>query len=521
MAKRARIGRRGLLVPHPYPFLAAVFTVTALVGANPDEGIRPENLFAPVTLALLITLVGWAIGALAVRDRERQSAIALLVSLPLLTSGYIVGWIRANVVAGMTRDSMELGLSFALIVGGVWLVRRLPGSPTLSRFLNTLTAILLVFTVPAVLQLLRSSEQEVSPPVVQQIGESATRPDIYLFVLDAYSGAESLQEIYEFDNSPMLDSLRVRGFRFPNRPRANYTKTFLSVGSMMNRRYADDLIQVAGPDFSDRRPAHKALEFNQTIIDLKYLGYNFVYVGSSYPPMADNQLSNTRTGVDISREFESVWVRMTILDPIMRTICGVSLCKQPGIPFAAESAARTERQLGTLKSTVLRPGPKFVYAHLLLPHGPFRFGPLCERRPSRWTTGSDAVADTTANRLYIDQVECTNRKLLELVDAIRVESGDSAVILLQADHGYARFAGGMPPEFEVASADQVAERFDVFAAYAGPGSLADSLAAYQTPVNLFRTVFRVLWDVDEPPLADRHYWSGTRQPMLLTEVVLD
>jgi len=400
-------------------------------------------------------------------------------------------------------------------------VRQLPVAPTVSRFLNALTAILLVFTVPAILRLLRTSEQELPPPVVQQIGESATRPDIYLFVLDAYSGAESLQEIYEFDNTPMLDSLRMRGFRFPDRPRANYTKTFLSVGSMMNRQYADDLVDFSRPDFTDRRPAYKALEFNQTIIDLKHLGYDFLYIGSSYPPMADNRLSDTRHGDGISREFESVWIRMTILDPVMRVVCGVSLCMQQGIPFAAESAARTERQLETLKTAFSQPGPKFVYAHLLLPHSPFRFGPVCERRPSVWTTGSDAVADSTANRLYIDQVECTNRKLLELVDAIRVESGDSAVILLQADHGYARFAGGVPPEFDAATADQVRERFDVFAAYAGPDLLADSLAAYQTPVNLFRTLFRVLWGVDDPPLEDRHYWTGVYQPMLLTEVALD
>ena len=86
---------------------------------------------------------------------------------------------------------------------------------------------------------------------------------------------------------------------------------------------------------------------------------------------------------------------------------------------------------------------------------------------------------------------------------------------------YGRFAGGMPPELEAVTADQVRERFDVFSAYAGPGYVADSLAAYRTPVNLFRTLFRVLWAADEPPLEDRHYWSGTRRSMLLTEVALD
>ena len=61
----------------------------------------------------------------------------------------------------------------------------------------------------------------------------------------------------------------------------------------------------------------------------------------------------------------------------------------------------------------------------------------------------------------------------------------------------------MPRDLDDSSADQVAERFDVFAAYAGPGGIADSLAAQRTPVNVFRALFRVQWGFDEPPLEDR------------------
>lgn len=520
--ERTRVSRRVSAFPHLYPFVAVVITVTALVAANPDEGIRLANLTVPVVVALLAALVGWSIGALVVRDRERQAAIALLASLPLLTSGYVFSWIRANAPSAKLSDPAEIGLVLALILGGAWVVSRLPPpAPIISRFLNAMMLVLLAFTVPAVLRLVRITHPDLPTPVLRQVDEKIARPDIYLVVLDAYTGNESLQEVYGFDNTPMMESLRQRGFRFPTRPRSNYTKTFLSVGTMMNRRYADDLVQSSAPDYRDRRPAYRALEFNQTTIDLKHIGYEFVYVGSSYPPMAGNRLSDTRRGNIRSHEFESVWIRMTVIVPAMRVYCRVSSCTQQAVPFAAETADETERQLEVLSSSVSRPGPKFVYAHLLLPHEPFRFGSTCEHRPSVWTTGPGAVADTTANRLFIDQVACTNRKLLEIIDAVRAESGDSAVILLQADHGYARFPGGMPPELEAATTDQIRERFDVFAAYAGPGSLADSLAAYSTPVNLFRTLFRVLWGADEPPLEDRHYWSGTRRPMLLTEVTLD
>ena len=509
-------------IQYPYPFLAAVITVTALVAANPDEGIRLANITVPITVALLVALVSWSVGAFVVRDRERQGAIALVVSLPLLTSGYLFGWIRANATSGVLSDSAEIGFTLALIVGGAWLIRRLPPPPpTVSQFLNTLTLVLLAFTVPAVVRLVGATDADPPESVIRHVDPAAPRPDIYFFVLDAYTGNESLREIYGFDNTPMMDSLRLRGFRFPNRPRSNYTKTFLSVGTIMNRRYADDLVESAAPGYRDRRPAYRALEFNQTAIDLKHLGYEFVYVGSSFPPMADNRLSDTRSSTGISREFEAVWSHMTIIVPVLRAHCRLTSCPLRGRPFAAENAADTERQLDVLRASFSRASPKFVYAHLLLPHGPLRFGPACEHNAPIWTTKFDGIADTTTNRLFIDQVKCTNRKLLELVDSIREESGDSSVILLQADHGYARFPAGIPSEFESAAADQIRERFDVFAAYAGPGSLADSLAAYRTPVNLFRTLFRLLWDADEPPLADRHYWSGTSQPMLLTEVAVD
>jgi hypothetical protein len=130
--------------------------------------------------------------------------------------------------------------------------------------------------------------------------------------------------------------------------------------------------------------------------------------------------------------------------------------------------------------------------------------------------------------LYIEQVRCTNRKLLSFVDEIRASSADSAVIILQADHGHGRFLGDMPPDLNdasvdqnEASVDQVAERFDVFAAYAGPGGIADSLAAQRTPVNVFRALFRAQWGFDEPPLEDRFFWSNTDRPLDLVPVVVE
>jgi hypothetical protein len=141
--------------------------------------------------------------------------------------------------------------------------------------------------------------------------------------------------------------------------------------------------------------------------------------------------------------------------------------------------------------------------------------------PSRGTVDSaTSESDSILRELYIDQLRCTNKKLLDVIDRIRSTSPES-VIILQSDHGHGRFVNWVPIALEKASAEQIRERFDVFAAYSGPAAIGDSIATFQTPVNVFRTLFRVLWDIDEPPLADRYYWSDGERSLTLKEVSLD
>ena len=515
-------GRGQALRPHPFPFFAALATVTALVAANPDEGVRLANLTMPVMVALLIAFIGWALGGFFVRDRTRQCLISLVVTMPVLVSGYLFGWARRSGLTATAADSLELGLVGILVVAGILGVRRItPPAADLARFLNVMTGLLILLAAPALVRVATSVGVAPSVSSTLTLQSDDPRPDIYLVVLDAYSGHESLSAVYGFDNSPFLDSLRARGFRIPDRPRANYTKTFLSVGTMLNREHARALAAASAPAYRDRRAAYRALEFNRTVMDLKSFGYQFVYIGSSYPPMAINRLSDTGTGDVVSREFESMWTRMTAIFPAVRAKCRLLGCPLPSTPFEAEDASGTEQRLGALVAATDLPGPKFVMAHLLLPHGPFRFGPTCEHRPPVWTAGPSPSPDSVVLPAYVDQVVCTNKKMLDLVDRMRAASGDSALIILQSDHGYGRFPAGIPSDLEAAAADQVAERFDVFAAYAGPGAVADSIAAYRTPINLFRTVFRVLWGFDEAPLPDLYYWSGPSQPMLLKGVAVD
>lgn len=507
------------LLPQPFLILFPVATVTMLLAANPYEGVVARNLLDPTIVALTLALLGWAMSFLVSRDGVISSVAGLVISLPILVSGYIFGWVRSAEVALSVRVVTELALLVLLIALLLHIALRIQWNRDRVRFLNLFATLCVILTLPAVFRAVVQPEAMLRTGTVLPDTTNLDRPDIYLIVPDGYTGDESLRLSYGYDNSPWLDSLRARGFSLPERPRSNYVKTFLSVGTMLNRGYYEELTPPADVRW-DRNEYISRMEFGRTIRDLRQLGYSFYYVGSSYPPLATNRLADAQYSERPSRAFEGLYYQMTALRPIYLSCVLWGNCRRD-VPFDAESPKDTRARFAYLMKLVDRPGPKFVYAHLMLPHGPYRFDEDCVPQPPRWNVDPSTMeSDSVLRRLYVDQIQCTNKLLLGAVERIRAESTES-VIILQSDHGYGRFANWVPPPLETAAWPDVRERFDILAAYSGPGAIGDSIAAFSTPVNVFRTLFRVVWGVEEPPLRDRHYWSDEERPLILEEVKLD
>lgn len=87
----------------------------------------------------------------------------------------------------------------------------------------------------------------------------------------------------------------------------------------------------------------------------------------------------------------------------------------------------------TLRTVRLRSAtPKFVYTHLIMPHHPYYFDSTGNRIP-----------DDSLNRAFafnrqaaVQYIFYTNRKLLALVDSIRLRSPSPPIIILMSDHGF-------------------------------------------------------------------------------------
>jgi hypothetical protein len=195
-------------------------------------------------------------------------------------------------------------------------------------------------------------------------------------------------------------------------------------------------------------------------------------------------------------------------------------CRVDLLPFQPESAERIRWKFDLLGDLALQSGPKFVFAHLIVPHHPYVFTSDCTPKDRILPLAVDSASEQRIRTDYVEQVQCVNRLVLALVDRLKADSTKSPVIILQADHGNGRFPGiGNPPPLHEADPVRVAERTDIFAAYHMPGlnvnrELYDSI----TPVNVFPVLLRHYFGADIPQLEDRTYYSSSEEPYRFTQI---
>jgi hypothetical protein len=350
----------------------------------------------------------------------------------------------------------------------------------------------------------------VTPVKRTATGASRQQPDIYLIVPDKYTGSSYLAKHYNFNNRPFEDSLRARGFAVPGNPRANYTQTFLALAAMLNFRYLEDYPQRYGVDEQSREVSYSDIEYNALATLLKSSGYEFVFFPTAWGATKQNRLADRQIPhpSEVRSEFAAAWLNTTIVPALGRVPCILAKCPEDLQLFVPESPASLDRKLARLRQ-LGGDRPKFVFVHLTIPHEPFLYAADCTVR-----TNSATVENTRA--AYVEQIRCTNAKLLDVITALQRRSSIPPVILVQADHGHGRF-GDQPSDTSTISPAQVAERLSVFAAYAIPG-LTEPVPDTIGPVNAVRLMLRHVLREDLPALEERSYWSDYFRPYDFTRV---
>ncbi len=130
-------------------------------------------------------------------------------------------------------------------------------------------------------------------------------------------------------------------------------------------------------------------------------------------------------------------------------------------------------------------GPKFVYAHILIPHGPFVFGAdgKALADPSIYENADLA----TWKQGYADEVAFINGHLLRILPGLIANSKVPPIIIIQGDHG------------------SKVSRFPILNAYYLPGAGKAKLYPTISPVNSFRLVLDTYFGAHYNLLQDVPY----------------
>jgi hypothetical protein len=511
----------------PYPFLLAAYSVLGLAASNSGEIPGLWVLARPLGISLLVALCAWLLlGALA-KDPDRRAFFTFITVTLFASYGYFttalsqVAW-----AAPYAHTALPLLIMTAYLAAVTYLVFRLvTNSRALTRFLTTFTAVLVLW---AGLNVLRdatgrtvvnpeSSAAQAAPISVH--ASKGSPPDIYLIVLDKYTGSQSLRENFGFDNGDFEAFLAEHGFVLPRSAQANYIYTFLSLAALLNYRYLDELASESLGVNRAKAYINRLVEDNAVWRFLQPRGYRFIFFPTEFPVtgrnrFADLQLPDPR---EILSEFEIAWRRTTLAEPMLSWICEQISCIGP-ISSEAKLLEWKFEQLSQLPRWPRDGRPLFIFAHLTTPHEPYIFNANCSLRPPFWPSYYVVADETPEKQAYVAQIQCLNRRLRSIVEHLIRDSPSPPVIILQSDHGHGR----MPlhiPDLDAVTPDRVAERADVFAAYYLPGAMTGKIVYDSiSPVNVFRTVFRQYFQAQISLLPDKTYWSPGSDPFRFTRV---
>lgn len=496
-----------------HPFLFAFYPLVFLYAENINEYLE-EILIFPSFLVVIFAAAVLFITKIFVKKIEKAAIISSAFVLVFFSYSRLLEAINKIYVS-------ESSVLFAWIIDAVFLalvvylvLRSKKYLLPINKILTFLSLFLVLFSVITIIsfemQTKRIFTPRQSPPDPQAIENSVTdknAPDIYYFIFDRYAGPRSLKEQYNFDNSKFLNFLEKKRFYLAENAKTNYPKTFLSLGSSLNMEYLGYLSEKTNGGASPDELIVTPLIRNGKVLQfLKGKGYYIVNIGpktwtpTSENPYADKNFIMEKGTYPYADIFTTGFLNTTIAAPIFARVFHnpIDVSQNPDIN---EHRRQALYELQAVEKSVSLKGPKFVFAHILLPHDPFVFDKECQPVPETVTDQKDHVTN------YLAQLECANTKMTQLISDILQKSKTPPVIILQSDEGPYPMISPISIDQSWGTADDIAlrEKFPILNAYYFPNASTDALYSTITPVNSFRVLFNTYFGANYDLLPDRNY----------------
>jgi hypothetical protein len=499
--------------PLYHPLLIAAYPVIALLAHNIEE-IKVVVALRALALSLLAGILLYAAIRTLLKDRDKAALLTTLMLVLFFSYGHVYNFLKlapvGSVSLGRHRLLAPLWLG-ASVVSILWVKRTARSLQTWNRLLNLVAIVALVLPI-AQIGLFFGRVLTASAETPAQVNISGLHlpsnqppPDVYYIILDAYARDDTLKAEFDLEITPFLSQLETMGFYVARCAQSNYVQTQLSLASSLNMDYLQALDPKYSPGQTSRVGMEELIHHSAVRKAFESLGYQIVafetgFKGTQWED-ADVYLSPSS---DVFHAMQIAGGPNGFEVMLLRTSAGLLLSDGVNVlPKFLQPDFDNPRKihrdlilydLEQLSELPDRPGQKFVFAHLVIPHPPYVFGP----------NGEFTDTDIDYERGYRDQVIYLNKRLLELLPRMIASSPTPPVIILQGDHG----SIGSKPN----------TRTTIFNAYYLPGGSAQALHDDISPVNTFRVVFNTLFGGNYSLLDDVSYYSVYSTPFEFTVI---
>jgi hypothetical protein len=496
------------------PCILALIPVVGMIWVSAPELAPPATSVARIVAVLAATT---SLFQLLLRWRPAVVR-ANMIGLALLLMGLYPAFRVAASSVGL-QETWAAGLYLPLCLLSGWSAGRLSADATvmLSDILLTVTGVLVVFMsalvyrvyvrpAPYQLSVQRAIERLSSPlPLPSSVD---WRPDVYDLVLDGMGRPDVLERDYRISLRSQIDEFRAMGFAISANGHANYVQTQLSLASMLNVGYLDELASAEGTG-REHGPLRDLISKARVPALFKRLGYRVEFLGSGY--LSSGAFEQADVCDCPQLWFADAEVGALSLSPLKLFSGGIG------------SRAHYDRCMTVFdqfERTRTDPAPRFVFAHVPMPHPPFVADERGEyTRSSKPLSGGDGSFYLgSADEYKTGYRAQATFALTRTARAVRRIMDDAArhhrdvIVIVHGDHGPRLGFDALNPK---AGSGQSA--LPILLAIRWPeghGPVVDP----ESLVNVYRALFGHVFHIDVPLLPNRSYISPFDRPYVTIPV---
>lgn len=471
-------------------FCMAVFPALALMANNLGQTaywVVQRPLLVSIILGMLTFLLAWLI----TRDGQKAGVLASWFLILFFSYGHVYAVVEDFELFGFLigrHRYLAMVWGAALLIGGWLIVRRNRAFDELTVILNLVSLVLVVFQIGRFIVFEFQSNLSYKQAQASITDSFLTPqdpdrlPDIYLIILDMYGREDALVEYYEYDNRPFLSQLEALGFYVADCARSNYSNTALSLASQLNMDYVDNLLGDVNLESTSY-----LLRYSGVRQALEEIGYTTIAfnTGADWANLDDAQFFYDRPPLEhvvtALEPFEMMFVQGTFAGLFQDVYISQNLEAFQWVETPVEAKAqRTRTVLERLPLIPSMAGPKFVHAHIMIPHPPYIFN-----ADGSVNLQAEQVEDNVGMPIQLNYL---NPQILEIVEKIVKSSTPEPIVILEGDHGFGNHT-----------------RTSILFAVHTPDGGASAFYARISLVNSFRIIFDRYFGVDLPLLEDRSY----------------